>query len=260
MNAAVVILTQRKKLKLLMQCLQALQRNMLQRFPYPVVICHEGDFNGQVQKGLARICPTIHFRRVDIRPPKHIRQLPRGNWAEYPRFGVGYRNMCRFFSLGLYPNIRDLDYYMRLDDDSVIQTEIGYDPFLFMQENGKDYAWRAIAGETASVVVGLKELLEQHDPVFKGININPMFYNNFHIARPSLWLESPCKEALAAIDASDGFYIGRWGDAPVQTLLVRAYVPEERRHAFDDFRYKHGKHIFMKGMLDSNHARRRRKG
>ena len=44
------------------------------------------------------------------------------------------RSMCRFWSglVFLVPELRDFDYYMRLDDGSKIMSPIQYDPFKYM--------------------------------------------------------------------------------------------------------------------------------
>lgn len=51
-----------------------------------------------------------------------------------------------------------------------------------------------------------------------------MFYNNFHITKPAFWLRDDVRETLHAIDASGAVFYRRWGDAPLQTLIVTAHA------------------------------------
>ncbi len=45
------------------------------------------------------------------------------------------------------------DYYMRLDTDSFIHSEIKFNPFEFMKQNGYKYAYRYIRDETVSKTI-----------------------------------------------------------------------------------------------------------
>ena len=47
-----------------------------------------------------------------------------------------------------------------------------------------------------------------------------MYYNNFHITRPSFWKEERVQEILREIDNNGGIFYYRWGDAPLQTLVA----------------------------------------
>ncbi len=247
MNTAIIYLSQVRRMQLLMRSLRLVQQNYLDKFPHPVILFHEGDFLEPQQKILQDLCPSLTFRQVNIDPPPHIDASQHRTWV-MPRFGVGYRNMCRFFAMGLYPLIQDLDYYMRLDDDSFIQSPMTKDPFASMADENRLYGWRSTRPENGATVSGLHALLKAHDPIFKGVKWNrQIFYNNFHIAKPSMWTSEPFKGALEAIDRAGGIYTGRWGDAPIQTLLVKAYVPEAQRHCFTGFKYSHGRHTWAAG-------------
>jgi len=229
-----------------MRSLQQLQQHYLDKFPHSVQLFHEGDFLAPQQKLLQNICPSLTFREVNIDPPPHIDLSQKHKWG-MPRFGVGYRNMCRFFAMGLYPLIQDLDYYMRMDDDSFIGSQVTADPFETMAKSGLRYAWRCTRPERTSSVNGLLRCMQQHDPNLAVKWNRTIFYNNFHIAKPTLWMQEPMKSMLEAIDQHGGIYTQRWGDAPIQSLLVRAYVPQELRHCFTGFKYQHGRHSWPIG-------------
>jgi len=245
MDAAVVYLAQARQLTLLSRSLTQLQRNMLNRFPYPVMIFHEGDFTRPNESMLQKICPTAEFHEIDISPPAHIDVEQKHTWTAIHRFSVGYRNMCRFFALGLYPRIRDLDYYMRLDDDSIIGSPVKRDPFVTMAQERWRYAYRVRWHESKRMVEGLIEFLTKLDPRFKRAWNRKVYYNNFHVASPKLWLNPPISDVLAAIDESGGIYTKRWGDAPIQTLLLNTYLTGKEIGRFVDFDYQHGGYAWL---------------
>lgn len=242
MKAVIVYLTQAGKMLNLSRSLTQLKEYLLDKFPYPVQMFHEGDFTQSHMQLLWDIYRDITFRQVNIDPPPHIDLSQKHEWAMIQRFGIGYRNMCRFFSLGLYPFIDTFDYYMRLDDDSFILSPFPEDPFKTMEENKCVYGFRCMRPETGAATAGLIDCVRQAAP---GIKLNwrkRVFYNNFHIAKPSLWLREPIATVLKAIDQHGGIYTGRWGDAPIQTMLVQGYVLPSCRHQFTGFGYKHGRH------------------
>jgi hypothetical protein len=247
MKAAVVYLTQRKNMSKLRHSLRLTQKHLLDSFSYPVIIFHEGDFAPYHQQQLTRICPTLEFRLVDIKKPASVDVTRKSTWAMIKHFGVGYRNMCRFFTVGLYPYLEGLDYYMRLDDDSFIESKFRYDPFLFMETTGVQYAWRSRVAESPAAIGGLKKCLVNHDQRFRGCRLDNVIYTNFHMARVDMWSKSPIKEAIEHIDKHGGIYTKRWGDAPIHTALVDTFLPPDQRHRFKDFRYKHGRRSWAVG-------------
>jgi alpha 1,2-mannosyltransferase len=58
-----------------------------------------------------------------------------------PHFSVGYRNMRRWYGILIYKYLTDLGYewYMRMDDDSLLHSVINYDLFKFMYDNNYEY-------------------------------------------------------------------------------------------------------------------------
>lgn len=248
MQAAIVYLTRKERIHKLTHSLRLLQQNLLAKHSYPVILFHEGDFTPADGDQLRKICPTLSLRRVNINPPAHIDGSKRREWNMYPRFNVGYRNMCRFFTIGLYEYLEEFDYYMRLDDDSFITSEVPFDPFQFMADNDKRYAWRAMHSEPQSAIVGLVKCLQDYDDkFFDGRTLSRVYYTNFHVAQTKIFTESPIKDALEYVDMNGGIYTGRWGDHAIHTLVLNAYLEPKHRHHFTEFQYTHGKHTYKIG-------------
>lgn len=76
-----------------------------------------------------------------------------------------------------------------------------------------------------------------------------IFYNNFEISHRSVWSppSTGYEEFFDYIDHLGGIYLHRWGDAPIHTLGVSMWVPDERTHAFTDIAYKHKRMIDTQG-------------
>jgi len=211
-----------------------------------VIIFNEGDFTAEHQDQLRALCPSIEFRQINIDPPPWIATHRAATWA-MPRFGVGYRNMYRLFALGLYPYIEDLDYYMRLDDDSFVLSPITRDPFKHMVENDVHYMYRSRTRESTKAVVGLTTAVHQHDKDFTRKIVKYIFYNNYHVARRAMFTEEPFASALDYIDKRGGIYTGRWGDAPIHTLLLEQYLIKGEIEHDKSFKYQHGRHTWAVG-------------
>ncbi len=222
------------------ESLKLLQKNLTGRHPYPVIVFHEGDLKSSDLEDWRKICPTVGLRQIDMTPPAWIDPADHPTWAMPRRFGVGYRSMCRFFAVQIFDLLDGFDWYMRLDDDSFILSPIEEDPFDFLADRGKTYGHRCRTREVPQAVRGLLRFLQTHDPSLAGMKWDYIqIYNNFHIAKLELWRRPKIRDMLEAIDMSGKIYTRRWGDAPIQTLLLKAYQPQNERHEFKNFTYKH---------------------
>lgn len=65
--------------------------------------------------------------------------------------------MCAFFSYKIFshPRIKDLTYYLRLDDDSTVYAPACFDPFEYMHVNNKSYAFRRESPDMGWVTEGM---------------------------------------------------------------------------------------------------------
>jgi hypothetical protein len=123
-------------------------KNYNSRFHDDVVIVHEGDFDDAAQTDLRQgRGPELKFHTLapedwEIFPPSL-----RGTKIKTDY--LGYRHMVRFFSIRIWPLLSRMGYkyIARLDDDSLILSEISYSLFEFMEEHSIDYAYRAFQNE-----------------------------------------------------------------------------------------------------------------
>lgn len=147
LKAAIVILVDDRPKRLQSTCdgLQALQKNLILRFRYPILLFHDQKFP-LVQKQFLQNCTTAETRFIEINmSPQPLLEddsvMPLINCSTC---SWGYLKMIHFFfvDIFLHPAVRELDFFMRLDSDSAILSPIEYDPFEFMRKNKKHYGFR----------------------------------------------------------------------------------------------------------------------
>ncbi|GAM89043.1 hypothetical protein ANO11243_070770 [Dothideomycetidae sp. 11243] len=65
------------------------------------------------------------------------------------------------------------------------------------------------------------------------------FWSNFEIARLDWFRSKEYEEFFQMMDRSGGFWMERWGDAPIHSLAAGALLAREDIHYFRDFGYRH---------------------
>lgn len=250
LKAIIVYLSRRKDLNDLQKSLLLLHENFNKKYNYPIIIFND-DFNNDDEQKLLKINPNIKFERIIFEIPPWIdkKEPFKTEW------GIGYRHMCRFFSGELFKHksMKKFDWYWRLDSDSFIHSEIKYDIFKFMDEEGYIYGYLGTTTkEGARVVEGLwsltKEfiLINEIQPKFlhRYIDNNgywdyTQYYTNFEISKLDFWRSDDYMNYFNYIDQNGGIYYNRWGDAPIHLLAISIFVDEIKIHCFKDIDYSH---------------------
>jgi hypothetical protein len=81
---------------------------------------------------------------------------------------------------------------------------------------------------TQDPLPNIEEKMDIHMPI--------MHYNNFFITQSKFWQREDVQNAIKKIDENGSIFYFRWGDAPLQSLLVLLHSkPEEQSRAI--FRY-----------------------
>lgn len=65
------------------------------------------------------------------------------------------------------------------------------------------------------------------------------FWSNFEIARLDFFRSKPYEDFFQMMDHSGGFWMERWGDAPIHSLAAGALLSPRDIHYFRDFGYRH---------------------
>jgi hypothetical protein len=148
---------------------------------------------------------------------------------------------------------------MRLDDDSFIEEPVP-DLFEWMNDNKYIYTSNILNIDCGICCYGMKDFFEKHfsnkkeiiDKLFIEKDIPSktfqlfkfrsllsimnntmkieenlklpmpiMFYNNFFITKTSFWERTDVKALVDKVDKDGSIFYYRWGDAPLQTIIVK---------------------------------------
>jgi alpha 1,2-mannosyltransferase len=177
--------------------------------------------------------------RIDPRTVPEVLNLAGHKWS------VGYRHMSRFFCHGMFQLqfVQELEFYWRLDADSMLLHHVEADPFDTMKKNGRVYGYNVIAFEDVAVAEGLFDAVKHHfvrgsTSSILGNHVNSkewnksMFYTNFEISRVDFWRSSDYTRFFRDVDEAGGVYQRRWGDAPIHFLAVAALLKDEQLQEF----------------------------
>ncbi len=206
------------------------------------------------------IWKKIEFKLPDY-PQSILSQIPEyyphpthGNgpvaWG-HPGFNMGYRFMCQLFSNLIFDIIKDYDYYMRLDTDSFILSETGYDIFEWAKNNNVFYSYiePAVQFDNPLVSYGLNELIknkinEYNIQTLRNIDTleqGKLYYTNFELCKIDWFLNN--KEwnwFFNIIDKSGMIFIRRWGDHIIRYLGVNLFMNPSNIVPIKNFHYQHG--------------------
>ena len=245
-KAAIFYLAELSRVKTLIKSLKSLDTFFNDKFHYPVIIFHEADMVHKLHKVRSSSSSNIFFQEVDFSIPESLTMpIPFKIPCTKP---IGYRHMCRFNSKGVYeqPIMWGIDYYWRLDDDSLVLGNITYDVFKYMRDNHLLYGYNFLTKDSTPCVADLwkgtrdfvkKKNLKTH--FFEEFPEPNMYYTNFEISAMSIWRDKNYKEYIDHIDRLGGIYIHRWGDAPIKSIAISLFVPKKKLHKFTNIPYKH---------------------
>ena len=253
-KAAVYYLAKADRLAGLNNSLTSLYRNFLYRYDYPVIIFHEADSRYWLH---ANFCKHVNIRlflqEVNFEIPDHISNYVAITCRQHD---IGYRHMCRFHAKQVYEQaiLVGLEYVWRLDDDSLVHSSINYDLFAFMQRQRIQYSYIRISMDSRECTTGLWTAVKRYMKIrhiqssfFSNWKERNIFYNNFEISALSLWISKQYQDYINFIDLIGGIYYYRWGDAPIKTIAVTLFLPQNSTHLFTDFMYQHASFFNRKG-------------
>jgi hypothetical protein len=72
-----------------------------------------------------------------------------------------------------------------------------------------------------------------------------MFYTNFEVSRVDFWRSEEYRGYFRHIDAKNGIYMHRWGDAPIHLLAVSLLLDDADIERFDHVPYWHQYYVNM---------------
>jgi hypothetical protein len=190
-----------------------------------------------------------------------------------------YRMMCRWWLVHFPKYSKNYEYVMRLDDDSIIEEPIK-DLFKLMNEKKLVYSSNITRQDCGICCYGMKQFflnlfndeeskkkinknfVKQYintkvfEPFMKLLSINKkvlqfsvenfvldtpiMYYNNFFITKTSFWEKPDVKKTIGEIDRDGSMFYYRWGDSPLQSLIVLLLAKESE---VETFKFKYSKRM-----------------
>lgn len=207
--------------------LKSMYAYFLNRFQYPVILLIEQSFKEEwrtfIQNNVdSRI--ILSFEHIQFPTPAST-SVPRVLTIDGQPWPIGYRQMCRFWSGGFltFPALQPYDYIWRMDTDAFLTKPIDIDFFQYMQDNNITYGYSNTTQDDASVCVGLDEA---SNTFFKSIGRSyhweryKMYTTHVEIMHIPTMKQSEYYDYFTALDnhAYDGFYMRRWGDAPIRYI------------------------------------------
>ena len=160
-------------------------------------------------------------------------------WEQQEEQGIlyggsrSYRNMCRFQSMNFYnhPSLYGYKYTMRMEPG--VEYLCNFDPFGELRE-GVKYAFTLSLVEYPETIPSLfttyltykrdeyyrnRELFEFINDGIGGYNLCH-FWTNFEVISLDWVRSEEYNKFMEHFDKTAGFYMERWGDAPLRTLAV----------------------------------------
>jgi len=265
----VAVMSERRSVDLLFHSLSYMQKNIPWRYQWPVLLLHGGyydapepqaDFLMNLRTAAASYNVTADdiealVRRIEFVTTHHEMpaEIPTDVEEYKPVFAdvwPGYHLMCAFYSYKIFdhPRIRDLTYFLRLDDDSTIREPVCYDPFEYMHVHNKSYGFRETTPDPPFVTEGMWPFVSNYAQRYPEVE-SRLTDNNWEWAPKRLWgnygkdqyfpsydtnfdlvkvaaFRTPKVTAFFNELASDPtrFYWSRWGDAPVRIATVYMFL------------------------------------
>ncbi|KAJ6450929.1 glycosyltransferase family 15 protein, partial [Mycena sanguinolenta] len=270
----------------LLQSIPRLQKNIPWRNQWPILLLHAGMYDtpdsqqeflnrlrdSSMEQGLTSEAIEDLVQRIEFVPTQH--ELPAGipvdGVVDTPIWNVewpAYHHLCSFFSYKIFnhPRIKDLTYYLRLDDDSYVREPACFDPFEYMHVHNKSYAFQDSPPDMGWVTEGMwpfvsnyaqrhpdvESTLERNGfdwpqnrfwPLGFGQGVNfPSYETNFDLVKVPRFRTPEMQEFFRDL-ASDPkrFYWYRWGDAPLRFAEVHMFLDvAQETHRMCELPYSH---------------------
>ncbi|GAA6034758.1 hypothetical protein JCM8097_001155 [Rhodosporidiobolus ruineniae] len=257
-NATLTILVNPRTnlFKDLLPTLTSLEARFNGQLGYPIQLLTDGALpdEGMRQRTLWATKGKAKWSLVDAStgfgPPAHVSPADISlGLKRIKGFTLGYRNMCRFFSLAYHhhPALSGFEWLWRLDEGVEFFCEL-------MISTNSIYGYSQWNLETRRMVPTLwshtqrfmAAAKEEHPEWFpegrdEGFVTSPnggyklrMYYNNFEIVHRSFLESEPYRAYVNYLDKQKGFYLERWGDAPIRTLALAFFAPAAQIRSFEN--------------------------
>ncbi|KAI0643423.1 glycosyltransferase family 15 protein [Trametes meyenii] len=272
-NATILMLARNGDVGDAVKSVRRLEDRFNRKFRYPWVFLNEEPFSDEFKTRISNVINgEVTFGQI---PREHWYQP---DWIDEEKAKAGrekmvqdniiyggslsYRNMCRFNSGFFYrhPLLQQYKWYWRVEPDVHFHCDIDFDPFLYMEDHNKTYAFTITMYEYLATIPTLwdtvKDFIKENPQYIapdnamgymsedNGASYNLChFWSNFEIADMDFWRSPAYSAFFAHLDRAGGFYYERWGDAPVHSIGVGLLARKDQIHFFDEIGYEHNPYV-----------------
>ncbi|KAJ2478408.1 hypothetical protein EV174_004328 [Coemansia sp. RSA 2320] len=268
-NASFVVLIRNREMNEFRATMRQLEDRFNHKFHYPYLFLNDEPFTDEFMRTIAAsttsnvtfaLIPRDHWSVPEFIDESQALMARHKMAADNIIYGgsLSYRHMCRFNSGFFYkhPLLKDIDWYWRVEPGVEFYCDLDYDPFKYMQDNGKLYSFVITLKELEPTIPSLWDhalahmLVNNRSSDLMPFFVSPdggynlcHFWSNFEIASLN-WFRSPAYESFfQSLDRAGGFFMERWGDAPVHSIAAGMLLNHDQVHFFDDIGYKHADFI-----------------
>ncbi|KAM0321409.1 hypothetical protein ACHAQA_010125 [Verticillium albo-atrum] len=275
-NAAFVVLARNKELDGVVQSIKSIERHFNRWYNYPYVFLNDDDFNSTFKETVTKYTSgTVEFGKVgpemwgfpDWIDPKVAKEgiAKQGDNAVMYGGMESYHAMCRFYSgdpfqemiaanktYGFTIAVKEL----RETVPNIFRYASAYKRNKGLKSKGLWEMFVEPIDEPEEDTSKPKDLPEDvlkkgakkdkskepevDDEAMEGESYNMChFWSNFEIARLSWFRSQEYEDFFQTMDRSGGFWMERWGDAPIHSLAAGALLGPADIHYFRDFGYRH---------------------
>jgi hypothetical protein len=280
-KAAIIILVARKDI--FTKSITNFYKNWNNQYNYPVYVHTFGKIfsDSEKIKIKKKISPYIFFFEIKPKIPNNISEKEifyNRNYNQYvvknfSKKRLGFLHMCYFasniISFGkrgcLVKNLRNYDYLMRIDDDSLIKKKINFDLFDKLKKyplatarlkisNRKDYLLvRENLLNFLKNFFTSKRIKIRNSILAKAIKKNnenyllriPYSLGNFDLYNMKIIKASIFKEYIKKVNLFGGQYKYRWGDMEIINLFFYAFYKKPI------YNFKFGKDTYIDKVKDA---------
>ncbi|MCJ1345810.1 alpha-1,2-mannosyltransferase (Kre5) [Peltigera leucophlebia] len=261
-NAVLVILARNQELEGVIQSIKSMERHFNRWFHYPYVFLNDGDFNATFKETIMNHTSSpVEFGKVG----PSMWGYPDWVNADVAREGIRKQgdkaiidpfihmeraNKTYGFTIAVkelketVPNIfRYASAYKRMNNlTSQGLWEMFAEPAEKPKPPTKDSKYKGppLPEEILSTDPGQRGLPDIDPEAMDGEVYNMChFWSNFEIARLDWFRSKEYNDFFDMMDRSGGFWMERWGDAPIHSLAAGALLAPKDIHYFRDIGYRH---------------------
>ncbi|GAM38457.1 hypothetical protein TCE0_033f09195 [Talaromyces pinophilus] len=278
-NATLISLVRNSELEGIISSMRYMEKSFNSKFNYPWVFFNDVEFTQEFKDKTQaetkapcayELIPKEHWDVPDwidqSRMEKAFKDM--ANSGVMHATQLSYHKMCRWYSgfFFRHPALDKYKYYWRVEPDVKYFCDIEYDVFQFMAQNNKTYGFTINIYDDPKTIPTLwpttTAFLEEHpsyalspdensyywltDSVLRPDHTKAAhgystchFWSNFEIGDLDFWRSQTYRDYFDYLDQTGNFFYERWGDAPVHSVALGLFAPNEQIHWFRDIGYQH---------------------